>query len=267
MPKPSISKEKDAGSNRRIVLVVDGKPVRQFYTSIFLQRLNYHVIMAKSAEDALTFMGLTAPLAIIANIDLPGMNGAELLKRVKQDPKTSSIPVIIYTSNKDPHIQQSCEQSGSAAYLRHPATLEELYVALQKAMHKPRRFIRLATLLDVAIGETGARPGKDRKDRIAVLSELGMFVATSRDLSYGSVHPFSFSLPNPAGWIIRTEGRIVYNHASEEGDKRPGVGVKFVKIGHEDREYIKDFIRQKLMDGVENIEGSPVEPKLRSEIA
>lgn len=47
--------QKDAGSHQQIILVVDARPMRQFYTSIFLQRMKYHVIMAKTAEDALPF--------------------------------------------------------------------------------------------------------------------------------------------------------------------------------------------------------------------
>ena len=135
------------------ILVIDGRPVRKFYTSIFLQRCNYLVITADNAEDGLRYMNVTKPLVVIANIDLPDMNGAELLRRVKKSSKTRSVPVIIYTSNKDLQIQQECEQAGCSAYLRHPASLEDLYAAIQKATNKPRRFVRLETLLDVTVGD------------------------------------------------------------------------------------------------------------------
>jgi PleD family two-component response regulator len=38
--------------NQQTMLVVDSRPMRQFYTSIFLQRLNYQVIIASTAKDA-----------------------------------------------------------------------------------------------------------------------------------------------------------------------------------------------------------------------
>jgi CheY-like chemotaxis protein/Tfp pilus assembly protein PilZ len=239
--------EKGQGSdiNKQIVLVVDGRPIRQFYTSTFLQRLNYHVITAKTAEDGLSFLNLTVPLVIIVNIDLPDMSGADLLKRVKKNSRTRDVPVIIYTSNKDDHIQQDCEQAGCAAYLRHPATLEELYAAVQKATQRPRRFVRLDTFLDVVVGD-GNPSGKDY---IAVISELGMFVCTNSALSFGSVHLFTFHLPNAPGWVFKIEGQVVYNQSSEER-KQPGIGVKFLKIGTREREFIRDFIRQKLMEGI-----------------
>lgn len=235
---------------RQVILVIDGRPVRKFYTSIFLQRCNYLVITAKTAEDGLAFMNLAVPLTVIANIDLPDMSGAELLKRIKKNGKTRAVPVIIYTSNKDRQIQQECEQAGCAAFLRHPASLEDLYAAIQKATNKPRRFARLDTFLDVTIGdENGA--GRDRRDSIAGLSELGMFVSTGSRFSYGSVHAFTFHLPNAPGWPIRTEGQVVWHQENSDSRKPSGIGVKFVKIGSQEQEFIRNFIREKLMEGLE----------------
>jgi CheY-like chemotaxis protein len=231
------------------ILVIDGRPTRKFYTSIFLQRCNYLVITADKAEDGLRYMNVTRPLVVVANIDLPDMNGAELLKRIKKNVKTRTVPVIIYTSNKDLQVQKECEQAGCSAYLRHPATLEDLYAAIQKATNKPRRFVRLDTVLDVNVGD-GQGAVQDEKHCIAVLSELGMFVSTNSRFSYGSVHPFTFHLPNAPGWPIRTEGQIVYHQ--ESGDrKQTGIGVKFLKMGVQEREFIKNFIREKLMEGID----------------
>jgi len=238
-----------AGTKQQIVLVVDGKPMRQFYTSIFLQRLRYHVIMAKSGEDALIFLGLTVPLIIIVNIDLPQMSGLDLLKEVKRDRRTRDVPVLIYTSNKAPDIKPTCEQAGCAGFLRHPASLDQLYAAVQMATNKPRRFVRLTTALDVIVGD-GDQDGRENKDCIVMISELGVFVSTSDPLPYGSVLQLAFHLPNAPGWVIRVEGQVVYRNLSKELRKQPGMGVKFLKIGTEEREFIKDFIKGKLMDGI-----------------
>lgn len=245
-----VQHKSDVGN--QIILVIDGRPVRKFYTSIFFQRLGYHVITSTTAEDGLTFMSMTVPLVIIANIDLPDMTGLDLLKLIKKKQRTCKIPVIIYTSNKNPKIQQECEKSGCAAYLRHPATLEELYAAVQMATNKPRRFVRLETFLDVEIGD-GIPSAERQPDYIAAISELGMFVSTSNQLSYGSVHPFTFHLPNAPGWTIKVEGQVVYRQQIDNTRKQPGIGVKFLTIGLPEREFIKTFIREKLMEGISPI--------------
>lgn len=244
---PSGAGNQKSDSKKQIVLVIDGKPVRKFYTSIFLQRLNYHVITAKTAEDGLFYTSITIPLVIIANIDLPDKSGAELLKILKKNRGTRDVPVIIYTSNTNQKIQKDCEQSGCAAYLRHPATLEDLYSEIQKATNKPRRFIRLDTYLDVTMGEGGR--SSQKKNFIVGLSELGMFVTSNKAIAYGSVHPFTFFLPNAPGWLIKVEGQVVHNYTSKD-KKQQGSGIKFLNIGPQEREFIKDFIRDKLMQGI-----------------
>ncbi len=251
MEKAKKRKREDE-ERKQIMLVIDGKPIRKFYTSIFLQRLNYHVITAESGEDGLAYLNITVPLVIIVNIDLPDMSGVDLLKRVKKNRRTPGVPVIIYTSNPDPDIQKACEQSSCAAYLRHPATLEELYAAVQKATKRPRRFVRLDTFLDVVVGD-GKLPVKTpTKDYIAAISELGMFITTTEEFSFGSVHPFTFHLPTAPGWVFNIEGQIVYRQ-SHWNRKQPGIGVKFLKIGTQERDLIKDFIREKLMEGIATV--------------
>jgi two-component system chemotaxis response regulator CheY len=244
-------KKEQAETTQQIILVVDNSPMRQFYTSIFLQRLKYHVITTKTAEDTLSFLNLFVPLAIIANVDLPQMNGLELLTKVKQNRRTRFIPFLICTLNKDPLIKQRCEKAGCAAYLSQEAPLDELYITLQKATEtKPRRFIRLATHLDVIIGDSLPPESNGRRDSITAISEKGVFVNTNRPLAYGSVHLFTFFLPTAPGWVFRIEGNILYNHSASDSRKQPGIGVKFMKIGTQEEELIKAFIKKTLLEGI-----------------
>lgn len=243
----SFGEQQDGAGQKPVVLVIDGRAMRQFYTSIFLQRMHYHVIMAKTAEDALLFLELTVPLAIIANYDLPAMSGFELLQHVKETESIRDVPFVIYTSNKDPAVQKACEEAGCAGFLRYPCSLDDLYRIVQQATGlRPREFVRLSTRLEVEILDAG----EDRHDFISDISESGMFVSTNAPLSYGTIHTFSFSLPNAPGWILRVEGQIQHMHPLQDHRKRPGMGVKFLRIGDSERELIKEFVKQELMDGI-----------------
>jgi two-component system chemotaxis response regulator CheY len=237
----------DKGAHQQLVLVVDSRTARQFYTSIYLQRLKYHVIMAKTAEDALLFTGLSIPRLVISSCDLPGMTGLELLKRLKRDKKMRCVPFIIYTSNQSPEIRKACEKAGCFAYLRHPCSLEELYATVQKATQaKPRRFVRLTTALDVVVGDGRPEDGA----LITALSEQGMFVSAAVPLAPGKVLHFNFYLPNAPGWIIRVEGQVLFSHFGPDKLKIPGMAVKFLRIGDEERKFVREFIKQKLMEGI-----------------
>jgi two-component system, chemotaxis family, chemotaxis protein CheY len=243
-------KKERAETTQQLILVIDDKPMRQFYTSIFLQRLKYHVITTKTAEDALTFLALSVPLAIIADVDLPDMNGVDFLKNLRQKKRTQHVPFIIYTSHKDPRIEQCCKDAGCNAYLTHAAPLDELYVALQKVTEaKPRRYVRLATYLDVIVGDSLPSDLHGRRDYITAISEKGMFVKTSSPLVYGSVLPFTFFLPTAPGWVFRIEGEVLYSHLGN-GKKQPGIGVKFLKIGTTEQDLVRDFIKGTLLEGI-----------------
>lgn len=234
----------DAEGAKKVVLVIDGKVKRQFYTSIHLQRMNYDVITARTAEDAMLFLELTVPLAVITNYDLPAMNGLVLLQHIKEEERTRSVPVIIYTSNKDPSIEQDCKALGCTGFLRSPCTLDDLYASVQSAAGgRPRKYVRLTTRLEVAIEDIE----EDRMDFISDLSEDGMFVTTNDPLPYGSIHTFAFFLPNAPGWVMRIQGQILHAHLGSGPRKRPGMGVQFQQIGDAERLLLKEFINQEMM--------------------
>lgn len=224
----------DASVNQQAILVVDARPMRQFYIGIFLQRLKYQVIMAMTAEDAVLFQGLTVPLFIIANYDLPHMTGLDLLIQARRDHRTRGVPFIIYTSNRSPDVQHACEDAGCSAFLRHPCSLEDLYATVEATLKRPRRFLRLTTAPEVEVGDNRS-PDSGRGDIIAAISEQGMFVNTAVPLSLGEILPLTFYLPNAPGWPIRVEGRCCSatsartSERSRNGceipeDRRPGVG-------------------------------------------
>ena len=237
----------DGQGPSKVVLVIDGKVMRQFYTSIHLQRMGYDVITARTAEDAMLFLELTVPMAVVTNYDLPAMNGLVLLQYIKETERTSAVPVIIYTSNPDPSIEAACRELGCAGFLRHPCSLDELYAAVQNAAGgRPRKFVRLATRLEVEIEDVDG----ERMDFISDLSEDGMFVSTTAPLPYGSIHTFAFHLPNAPGWVVRVQGQIAHMHAEAGPSRRPGMGVRFQDIGDAEREFVKEFIRKEMTGGL-----------------
>jgi len=236
---------------KRIVLVVDGDCTRQFFTSVFLQRLNYHAFPVKTAEESLMIMELTEPLLVISEITLPQMSGIDLLKSMKRSPRIEKVPVLIYTALKAPFYQEACETAGCAGYVTQPADHNRLYEAIQKATEKtPRSFVRLTTSLDVIVEGAAQREGGEKKEQVTAISEYGMYVSTPAPLARWTVVPFTLFLDRSLAWGIRVEGTVLYSHPSAGPGESPGMGVKFSQIRPEDRESIRVFIGKKLMQGI-----------------
>jgi len=80
------------------VLVVDDAPVNLKLTDILLRKEGYKVHTVPDAEEALRVLRNFRPNVMLVDIQLPGMNGLELTRRVKQDPRTSDVIVIALTA-------------------------------------------------------------------------------------------------------------------------------------------------------------------------
>jgi CheY-like chemotaxis protein/Tfp pilus assembly protein PilZ len=240
--KPEAIREK------LIILVVEGDPVRQFYTCLYLQRFNYHVISVRTAEEALVIMELTTPLIVITEVILQQMSGIDLLKHVKQDPRTKNVPVLIYTSVNAEAQRNLCNAAGCAGYLVHSSDHNPLYEAIQRATEsKPRHFIRLKTGLDVLVMAPGIA---DQAALVSAISEHGMFVSTRQPLPCRTTAVFTLYLPNAGSKGIRLQGQVLYSHAVPGPGKVPGMGVKFLHIQLDDSAMIKAYIENKLMNGI-----------------
>lgn len=234
---------------KRLLVVVDSDNAHLYYTSILLQRLEYNIHTSTSAEDALEIMSLTQPALVLAEVSLTGMDGIELLKKIKKTPQTFAVPVIILTASKDPAVKESCLREGSAAFLQKPIDPDVLYPAIQKATETtPRKYIRLNTCLNVNIGDDKAGGPSLSGDYITALSENGMYVSTTKPRAAGIQVPVTIFLENAK---IRAEGMVLYSFSRGEGPLRtPGMGIKFMRISSEDQALIRVFIRRELTKGL-----------------
>jgi CheY-like chemotaxis protein len=243
--KAANSPETHTGDKKnRILFVVDGDAAYLYYTGMLLQRLNYSVYTAKSAEETLEVIKFATPLLILTEWSLPHMSGLELLMRIKKDPKTESLPVIIYTASSDPSLKYLCQDEGGAAFLKKPFDPDELYAAVQRATEDtPRRYARLHTCLSVILGDEGE--GTRITDScITALSENGMYVTTPKPMPVGTQLPITIFLRDAK---ITVQGIVLYSFASGKGPLgTSGMGIKFVRMKHEDQAMLTGFIKREL---------------------
>ncbi len=238
----------DSGQKERLLLIVDGMIADAFYTSILLERLEYNIFATKTAEDALEVMALATPALILTDTRLPGMNGIEFLKRLKQDPRTRTIPVIVYTGERNSEHEQLCRNEGCSMYLYKPADPNTIYAAIQTATEStPRRVIRFKTRLGVIVEDEAVSVRED-SNCITYLSEGGLYISTDEPQPPGTILPIVFALKNVK---IRVEAIVLYAYtrASRPFAER-GMGLKFLQIGNEDRQLIRTFITEQLTQNI-----------------
>jgi CheY-like chemotaxis protein/Tfp pilus assembly protein PilZ len=240
---------KSGDREKRLLLVVDGDNAHLYYTSMLLQRLEYNIHTAKTAEDALEIMGVAHPALVLTEIALGGMDGVELLKKIKRNPQTFSVPVIILTASKDQAVKAAGTQEGCAAYLQKPVEPDVLYAAIQKATEsQPRQYIRLNTTLNVIVGDDKIAEYTGSGDYITALSEHGMYISTAKPKPIGLQIPITILLEDMK---IKVEGMVLYSFQRGQGPLRtPGMGIKFVRISPEDQKVIKVYIKREITKGL-----------------
>ena len=80
----------------------------------------YQVIPAASAEKMFEILNVVSPDLILLDIEMPGTNGYEALKKLKADPRCSSVPVIFLTAKTDEINEREGLSLGAADYVHKP---------------------------------------------------------------------------------------------------------------------------------------------------
>ena len=115
------------------VLVVEDDPDIRELLRFTLERAGLKVVEAESGEDALTFLDGPQPSVAIIDWMLPGINGVELTRRLRKDPLTSAMPLIMLTARGEEADKLKSFDSGIDDYLTKPFSPKEL-VARVKAL-------------------------------------------------------------------------------------------------------------------------------------
>src|ERR1044072_9390564 len=102
------------------VLVVDDNPANLTLACDVLEWDGYQVAKAADAEAALARIEQSPPDVILMDIELPGMDGLTLTRKLKADPKTAHIRVIALTAYAMKGDEQKARAAGCDGYLTKP---------------------------------------------------------------------------------------------------------------------------------------------------
>jgi PleD family two-component response regulator len=98
-----------------------------------LDMLDLHARVAYGSSPAMTMLGSYVPRFVCLDINMPGVDGIEILAYLRREPRLSSVPVVIITSDDQPETRQKVMQLGAQAILIKPVTLDTLEEGMQKA--------------------------------------------------------------------------------------------------------------------------------------
>lgn len=118
----------------KTVLIVEDDPDTQFIYSRFLDHHGFRVLLAARGEEGVRIAREERPDAILMDISIPGIDGWEASRRIKADPLTAGIPIVVVTAHAFPEDRERAEALGGAGFLTKPCDPVRMLETVQRAV-------------------------------------------------------------------------------------------------------------------------------------
>ncbi|MCY1020356.1 MULTISPECIES: response regulator [Pyxidicoccus] len=120
------------------VLLVDDSPTVRNIVKIYLMNLKVSTVEADDATRALQILRLVPVSLVIADINMPGMDGITFVKEVRasQMPQVRSVPILLLTAEKNADLRQKGTEAGANAFIQKPVSHHELTETVRQFLSK-----------------------------------------------------------------------------------------------------------------------------------
>lgn len=118
------------------ILIVDDDGITRKLLGLYLKGKGYDVSYAENGLDALEKLGLEEINLVLTDLNMPYMDGIELIRNMKQEPSYSGIPVMMVTTEDDDEERSRAAQAGADAYLVKPVTADDINKTVRELLKK-----------------------------------------------------------------------------------------------------------------------------------
>lgn len=118
------------------ILAIDDEEDFTFFLKHNLERIKYQIITASGGEEGIKLAKKHKPDLILLDLMMPHIDGFEVSKRLKEDPQTSSIPVVMLTAKDDEEARKKAESLKDEDYIIKPIEVEDLRSRIEEVLKK-----------------------------------------------------------------------------------------------------------------------------------
>jgi DNA-binding response OmpR family regulator len=123
-----------------LVLMVDDELDNRVMMRYFLESWGYEVELAANGQEALKKVAERRPALVLLDLEMPVMDGFETCHRLKEDPKTESIPVIMFTGLESTSDKVKGIRRGADDYVVKTVDPEEIQARIEMILRRTRRY-------------------------------------------------------------------------------------------------------------------------------
>ena len=123
---------------KKTILIVDDSEFVRSYHSYILEQALFHVITAVDGSDGLEKLFTNACDLVLTDINMSHMDGYEFIRRVRADPKYSSVPIIIVSTESESKDKMKGFLAGANLYIVKPSSPEMMVENVHMVMNMLR---------------------------------------------------------------------------------------------------------------------------------
>jgi CheY-like chemotaxis protein len=116
------------------VLIVDDDAAHMDIATTILRHHGYQTLSAVDADQAMLLIMERRPQAVIMDVRLPRVDGWMMTRQIKDDARTASIPIIIFTASALPEDRERSAEAGAFCHLAKPCEPREIVEAVERCL-------------------------------------------------------------------------------------------------------------------------------------
>jgi two-component system chemotaxis response regulator CheY len=114
------------------VLIVDDSPSVRQQVCMALNQAGFATVEAVDGMDGLAHAANPEVSLVICDVNMPRMNGLEMVEKVKADPRCSALPILMLTSEGQPSLIERAKKAGAKGWIVKPFKADLLVAAVKK---------------------------------------------------------------------------------------------------------------------------------------
>jgi CheY-like chemotaxis protein len=116
------------------VLIVDDDPIMAETIASMVNLFDWETRIAHSPRRALEAIQMEPPALILLDVNMPGIDGFEVLRFIKRDPLAQQTPVVFVSAEDAPSLRERARAVGASDYLVKPVDIDRLEVILDNLL-------------------------------------------------------------------------------------------------------------------------------------
>ena len=119
------------------ILIADDDRVLTGVLSARLKKEGHRVVVAFDAMQAIMAALRNPPSAVLLDVNMPGGTGLQVLRQLRNNTKTSQVPIIVISGSLEPETEKQVRELGADDYVRKPPDYEQLLARINQLVKQP----------------------------------------------------------------------------------------------------------------------------------